>query len=111
MRRVNERLAEIRASGLRCRTLYESQQRLRDSVTRITAQWRDTPAGGGPADRMLEYAARLDELDALIDEIIRAHLDARLEMLDAIRMLRNPHQQEILILRYFDCLSWNKIAR
>ena len=108
---AREKLLEIRNALKRAEMLRESQNRLRDSVTRITGSYSGMPRGSSQDDRMLSYAARLYELDKQIDEMLSVHLEARREALEAVNRLEDIRQQQVIVYRYFDLMSWHKIAR
>ena len=107
---TREDLQRLQTYNERLRSLEQQKERIRDSVTNMTQRMTGMPHGSDGHDRMMEFVARLDELESQFDVLIVQQTELRLKVERALTEL--PEQQErVLRLRYIDACSWRQVAR
>lgn len=107
---TKEELKRLRAYRERLRSLERQKEELREAVTNITQRLTGMPGGGDGHDRMMAFAARLDELEARYADLLAEQAEARLRAEKEICLL--PEQQErVMRYRYIDGMSWRLISR
>lgn len=107
---TREDLRKLQSYNERLQSLERQKERLMDTVTNITQRLNGMPHGSDGHDRMMEFVAKLDELEEKFAVLIERQSELRLTIERALVDL--PEQQERVIrLRFIDGLSWKRIAR
>lgn len=111
-RKVNltiDDLKNVRRQKLRVEALQERIERLRSRAEYTQRQLGECGRGDPMRDRLAEHAAELDELEReLTGEMIA--LEKQLVVVDAELAKLPENQEKVLRLRYFEGLSWKKVA-
>lgn len=83
---------------------------LREEARSLTQTMSDMPRGGRSDDKMASFAAQLDSLQRTFGEKLVALQNKRIRIDTEVDEL--PEQQKRVIrLRFYDRMSWRKIAR
>lgn len=103
-------LDSLRELQSRKEALEDRRERLRESVQRYAAPLSDMPHAPAWKDAMAEYAAKMDDLDHEIADLI-IEIEERIirieKEIDAL-----PADMAIIIrMRYEQCYGWKKIMR
>lgn len=104
-------LRGYRALLLRRESLLREIERLRESLTGITAPLKDDPVqSSGAADRMADTIARIvDAEEALAPALDEINCRIR-EILAAIDSVPDEMGKTVLTMRYIEGLDWLKIS-
>lgn len=104
-------LRGYRALLLRRESLLREIERLRESLTGITAPLKDDPVqGSGAADRMADTVARIvDAEEALAPALTEINAHIR-EIMAAIDSVPDEMGKTVLTLRYIEGLDWIAIS-
>ena len=105
-----DELKQLRTDVITYRHIFDRVDALRDQLERITAQYGDTPRGGGSGDKMAGMVSQIvDLLDTMCGQLIEIE-KRRHEAETAISAL--PAQQAtVMYLRYIEGMSWKRVAR
>lgn len=106
---VKEDLDTLRRLKLSINRVDEAEQRLRDTVTDISAKISGMPRSQG-TDRMASYVARLEELQKGYIGLIIDYDILCDELKEELKQI--PEQQaRVLWLYYADGLSWKQVSK
>lgn len=105
---INE-LKNVRRQKLRVEALQYRIERLRSRAEYTQQQLGECGRSDPMRDRLAEYVAELDELERqLTGEMIAQ--EKQLVIVDAELAKLPENQEKVLRLRYFEGLSWKKVA-
>ena len=107
---LGKRLRERRAAAERVEEIRERILRLREGMTRITPRYDAEGGGSGAEDRMMAYAARLDQLERELTRASRRAYRISLMALEAVEQLPEA-EAAVIICREFLGMSWSRTAR
>ena len=104
-------LRGYRALLLRRESLLREIERLRESLTGITAPLKDDPVqGSGAADRMADTVARIVDAEEALNPALN-EINRRIKaILMAIDSIPDEMQKTILTLRYIEGLDWISVS-
>lgn len=104
-------LRGYRALLVRRESLLREIERLRESLTGITAPLKDDPVqSSGAADRMGDTIARIIDAEAALNPALD-EINARIrEILAAIDSVPDEMQKTVLTLRYIEGLDWIAVS-
>ena len=108
--RLGKRLVQRRAAAMRVEEIRERIRRLREGMTRITPRYDANGGGGSGEDRMMAYAARLDQLERELTRASRRAYRISLMALEAVEQLPEL-ESAVIICREFLGMSWSRTAR
>lgn len=97
-------------SKRRARAILNEIQDLKDLVTKITVTFNDMPGGGGSVDKVGAIVANIVDLQselAVQAKTMKAEQEIVQAVIDAVD---EPDLRQLLILRYINGLTWEKIA-
>ena len=104
-------LRGYRALLLRRESLLREIERLRESLTGITAPLKDDPVqGSGAADRMADTVARIVDAEEALNPALTEINDRIREILAAIDSVPDEMEKTVLTLRYIEGLDWITIS-
>lgn len=102
-------LINVRRQKLRVEALQYRIERLRSRAEYTQQQLGECGRSDPMRDRLAEYVAELDELERqLTGEMIAQ--EKQLVIVDAELTKLPENQEKVLRLRYFEGLSWKKVA-
>ena len=108
--RLAKRIVQRRAAAMRVEEIRERIRRLREGMTRITPRYDANGGGGsGAEDRMMAYAARLDQLERELTMASRRAYRISVETLEAMRDLPQD-EYSVIVCRDFMGMSWRATA-
>jgi len=107
---TRQELSELIDLHRREKALEERRERLRESVQRYAAPLSDMPHGSSWKDPMAEYAAKLDELDRQILDLVM-QIENRIQQIEDFTKSLTPNQAAVVRLRYENGYSWGRIAK
>lgn len=108
--KLSKRLLERRAAAERVKELQERIGQLRDAVTRTTPRYDADGGGSTGEDKMMAYAARLDQLERELTRASRHAYRISVETLEAMNELE-PQAYGVIVMKDFLELSWPRISR
>ena len=108
--KLSKRLRDRRAAAERVEEIRERILRLREGMTRITPRYDAEGGGSGAEDRMMAYAARLDQLERELTRASRRAYRISLMALEAVEQLPEA-EAAVIICREFLGMSWSRTAR
>lgn len=97
-------------SKRRARAILNEIQDLKDLATKITVTFNDMPGGGGSVDKVGAIVANIVDLQselAVQAKTMKAEQEIVQAVIDAVD---EPDLRQLLILRYINGLTWEKIA-
>ena len=97
-------------SKRRARAILNEIQDLKDLVTKITVTFNDMPGGGGSVDKIGAIVAHIVDLQtelAVQAKTMKAEQEIVQAVIDAVD---DANLRQLLILRYINGLTWEKIA-
>lgn len=97
-------------SKRRARAILNEIQDLKDLATKITVTFNDMPGGGGSIDKVGAIVAHIVDLQtelAVQAKTMKAEQEIVQAVIDAVD---EPDLRQLLILRYINGLTWEKIA-
>lgn len=97
-------------SKRRARAILNEIQDLKDLATKITVTFNDMPGGGGSVDKIGAIVAHIVDLQselAVQAKTMKAEQEIVQAVIDAVD---EPDLRQLLILRYINGLTWEKIA-
>lgn len=103
-------LLKYRAADREINDLLREKERTISRLTKITTTISGMPHSCGDGDKMTSGVAKLIELDREIDEKVDALVDFRREIVQHISSIDSHMQRRVLILRYIDGMTWDRIA-
>ena len=104
-------LRGYRALLLRRESLLREIERLRESMTGITAPLKDDPVqGSGASDRMADTVARIVDAEEALNPALTEINDRIREILAAIDSVPDEMEKTVLTLRYIEGLDWLTIS-
>ena len=104
-------LRGYRALLLRRESLLREIERLRESLTGITAPLKDDPVqGSGASDRMADTVARIVDAEEALNPALTEINDRIREILAAIDPVPDEMEKTVLTLRYIEGLDWITIS-
>ncbi len=104
-----KKIRERRIAAMRVREIAERIRELREAMTRITPRYDASGGGGSGGDRMMAYAARIDQLERDLTRASRRAYRISIETLEAIGELPED-QYAVIVCRDFLGLSWRRTA-
>ena len=107
--KLAKRLRDRRIAAERVEEIRERIRELMEAMTRITPRYDANGGGGSGGDRMMAYAARLDQLE---NDLTRASRRAYRISRDVLEIVRQLPEQEctVIICRDFLGMSWRATA-
>ena len=103
-------LSQYRNSKKRCRDLLDEIEELRTIATRVTVMLDSMPGGAGGQDKVGRIVSQIVDLqNELAVEAGKMRLKER-AVLNVIDEVDDPVLQELLVKRYINTKSWEKIA-
>lgn len=97
-------------SKRRARAILNEIQDLKDLATKITVTFNDMPGGGGSVDKIGAIVAHIVDLQTELAVQART-MKAEQEIVQAvIDAVDDANLRQLLILRYINGLTWEKIA-
>lgn len=104
-------LRGYRALLLRRESLLREIERLRESLTGITAPMKDDPVqGSGAADRMADTVARIVDAEEALEPALSEINEKIKEIMAAIDAVPDEMGKTVLTLRYIEGLDWLTIS-
>ena len=104
-------LRGYRALLLRRESLLREIERLRESLTGISAPLKDDPVqGSGASDRMADTVARIVDAEEALNPALTEINDRIREILAAIDSVPDEMEKTVLTLRYIEGLDWLTIS-
>ena len=97
-------------SKRRARAILNEIHDLKDLATKITVTFSDMPGGGGSVDKVGAIVANIVDLQselAVQAKTMKAEQEIVQAVIDAVD---EPDLRQLLILRYINGLTWEKIA-
>lgn len=97
-------------SKRRARAILNEIHDLKDLATKITVTFNDMPGGGGSVDKVGAIVANIVDLQselAVQAKTMKAEQEIVQAVIDAVD---DPDLRQLLILRYINGLTWEKIA-
>lgn len=97
-------------SKRRARAILNEIQDLKDLATKITVTFNDMPGGGGGVDKIGAIVAHIVDLQtelAVQAKTMKAEQEIVQAVIDAVD---DANLRQLLILRYINGLTWEKIA-
>lgn len=97
-------------SKRRARAILNEIHDLKDLATKITVTFNDMPGGGGSVDKVGAIVANIVDLQselAVQAKTMKAEQEIVQAVIDAVD---EPDLRQLLILRYINGLTWEKIA-
>lgn len=97
-------------SKRRARAILNEIHDLQDLATKITVTFNDMPGGGGSVDKVGAIVANIVDLQselAVQAKTMKAEQEIVQAVIDAVD---EPDLRQLLILRYINGLTWEKIA-
>lgn len=97
-------------SKRRARAILNEIHELKDLATKITVTFSDMPGGGGSVDKVGAIVANIVDLQselAVQAKTMKAEQEIVQAVIDAVD---EPDLRQLLILRYINGLTWEKIA-
>ena len=97
-------------SKRRARAILNEIHDLKDLATKITVTFSDMPGGGGNTDKIGGIVANIVDLQselAVQAKTMKAEQEIVQAVIDAVD---EPDLRQLLILRYINGLTWEKIA-
>lgn len=104
-----KKLLQRRAAAERVNEIREKIAQLRAAMTRITPRYDANGGGGSGEDKMMAYAARLDQLEK---DLTRASRRAYRISVDTLEAMQDLPQDEytVIVCRDFMAYSWRATA-
>ena len=97
-------------SKRRARAILNEIHDLKDLATKITVTFNDMPGGGGSVDKVGAIVASIVDLQSELAVQVKT-MKAEQEIVQAvIDAVDDPDLRQLLILRYINGLTWEKIA-
>ena len=97
-------------SKRRARAILNEIHDLKDLATKITVTFNDMPGGGGNTDKIGAIVANIVDLQSELAVQVKT-MKAEQEIVQAvIDAVDDPDLRQLLILRYINGLTWEKIA-
>ena len=104
-------LKGYKALMLRRESLLREIERLRESLTGITAPLKDDPVqGSGASDRMADTVARIVDAEEALNPALTEINDRIRGILAAIDSVPDEMEKTVLTLRYIEGLDWITIS-
>lgn len=104
-------LMQYRGLTVTLESLRRSIERMRESLTSITAPIKDDPVQtSGQQDRMSATIAKIIDAESGYDETVQRIVVEQQRILDAIASVPDATQQAVLTLRYVEGLDWLSVA-
>ena len=104
-------LRGYRALLLRRESLLREIERLRESLTGITAPLKDDPVqGSGAADRMADTVARIVDAEEALEPALSEINGKIKEIMAAIDSVPDEMGKTVLTLRYIEGLDWISVS-
>ena len=104
-------LQGYKALLLRRESLLREIERLRESLTGITAPLKDDPVqSSGAADRMADTVARIVDAEEALAPALNEINEKIREIMTAIDSVQDEMQKTVLTLRYIERLDWLTIS-
>lgn len=104
-------LQRYRALGVQLESARRDVERMRESLTSITAPIKDDPVqGSGAADRMADTIAKIIDAENAFADVVNSIAQAQTQVLDAIESVPDETQKAVLMLRYVEGLDWISVA-
>lgn len=97
-------------SKRRAKAILNEIHDLKDLATKITVTFNDMPGGGGSVDKVGAIVANIVDLQselAVQAKTMKAEQEIVQAVIDAVD---EPDLRQLLILRYINGLTWEKIA-
>lgn len=66
--------------------------------------------GASTFDRMALEIAKKEELERGIKRLIQKERDEAADIQEAVKLLRNPDERQVILMRYIDGLQWPEIC-
>ena len=107
--KLSKRLVQRRAAAMRVEEIRERIRELREAMTRITPRYDANGGGGSGGDRMMAYAARIDQLEKDLTRASRRAYRISVETLEAMRDLPQD-EYSVIVCRDFMGMSWRATA-
>ena len=105
-------LRGYRALMLRRESLLREIERLRESLTGVTAPLKDDPVqGSGASDRMADTVARIVDAEEALNPALTEINDRIREILAAIDSVPDEMEKTVLTLRYIEGLDWISVSQ
>lgn len=107
--KLGKRLVQRRTAAERVGEIRERIAQLRESMERITPRYDANGGGSSGEDKMMAYAARLDQLERDLTRASRRAYRISRDVLEIVRQL--PEQEcTVIICRDFLGMSWRATA-
>ena len=107
--KLSKRLRDRRIAAERVEEIRERIRELMEAMTRITPRYDANGGGGSGGDRMMAYAARIDQLERDLTRASRLAYRISRDVLEIVRQL--PEQEcTVIICRDFLGMSWSATA-
>lgn len=104
-------LSQAYKIDIRINSKLEQIASLRSLATKATGVLSDMPKGGsGSSSRMEEIVGKIVDLEAEINEDIKALVDFKAEAIQKIKLVDKPDYQTVLELRHLCYHSWEDIS-
>ncbi len=107
--KLGKRLVQRRAAAMRVEEIRERIRELRDAMTRITPRYDANGGGGSGGDRMMAYAARIDQLEKDLTRASRRAYRISVETLEAMEDLPQD-EYSVIVCRDYLGMSWRATA-
>lgn len=107
--KLGKRLVQRRAAAMRVEEIRERIRELREAMTRITPRYDANGGGGSGGDRMMAYAARIDQLEKDLTRASRRAYRISVETLEAMKDLPQD-EYSVIVCRDFMGMSWRATA-
>ena len=105
--KVKEWLLRAREIDKEIALLQKTQQQAYDRIISTTAPLRDTPVSGGNSNRPFDHYI---EFDQLINQKMDELYSVKKEILTVIMHVDRRELRQLLIDRYVNCCTWERIA-
>lgn len=107
---AKEYLEQYRIMQTRVNVLMAEIERLRVEAESVSINLDGLPKGSAYDDKTARLVAQLADHEHTLQEELSGLWLKRMQIIDELGRMKNHKHQQILHLRYIDCMSWEHIA-